>query len=72
MPTPDVPAVIQITQVNSTDSLGKLVPTLLIQFKVGQHGPFTLQIPSSQFTADEARRRMQVIADTVNQITSPA
>lgn len=70
------PKVTRITQFNQVDSLGNPVPAVSVQFVVGTHGPFTLYMQTSDFTADNVNARIQKVADVINALpvgdTGPA
>lgn len=59
---------IQITRVLETTDFGdkgQSVPSVRVEFKVGEHGPFSINLPKSQFTAIAANAKIQEYAQHV-------
>ena len=65
---PDKPRVVQVGQVTTTDSTGKLAQQFSIRFMVGPHGPFTVTVPAADFSAASVSAAMQKVADTIAEL----
>jgi len=66
------PVVTRVTQFNQIDRLGNPVPAYNVQFTVGTHGPFTVTLLGSEFSAAAAQAKMQAVADTINALPTGA
>ena len=64
------PTLNRVTQTITTTPNGQIVQTYQVNFSVGEHGPFTIQIPQAEFSAANAQAAMQKIADQVNAIAA--
>jgi hypothetical protein len=56
----------RIGQFTTFTANGKLVQTYLVNFSVGDHGPFQIQIPADQFNAENVQKAMQPTVDGIN------
>lgn len=56
------PTIVAITQVTRLDPRGQAIPTMRIEYRIGQDGPFSLELPKSEFTAAEVKKRIQAEA----------
>jgi hypothetical protein len=45
-------------------------PTIRVSFKVGQQGPFTVDIPKAEYTAAKVWALIDPIADEIRQVNS--
>ena len=63
------PTVITIKQANILNPDGTFTRTFVVDFTVGTHGPFTVQLDGAAFTTDNVKKAMQEVADKVNAIT---
>jgi hypothetical protein len=68
MGAPLIPTVQRVVQDTAIDATGQIKPLMRVQFMVGEHGPFTVSFPQSEFTADKARAAMQAQADQINSL----
>lgn len=69
MTAPDFKPIAQrIYQSTTQSATGQLVASYTVQFVVGPHGPFTIEIPASEFSAEAVQKRMADFAAQVNQI----
>jgi hypothetical protein len=66
------PQITSITERPAMDSSGKMGTNVLVTFKVGTHGPFTIEIPKPQFTAAEANKRVAEFAAHVAGVAGQA
>lgn len=66
------PQVTRVQQISTNDATGRLVRSFLVGFTVGDHGPFSIQVPESQFTADNVRKLLAEFAMTLTAVTAPA
>ncbi len=62
--------ILTITEAVRLDDLGNLKRTRLVRYKVGEHGPFQLEVPEEQFTADHVRERLERAAAEIVRLTS--
>lgn len=62
------PTVVRISQQNTFSQNGVLSLSYLVTFSVGANGPFTVQIPAAEFTAQNVKAAMQKVADQINQL----
>jgi len=58
--------VLKVYQDSFIDQTGNVQNLTRVQFTVGRHGPFTVSLPSSTFTAAAAQALMQPTVDAVN------
>jgi hypothetical protein len=65
------PKVIKITQTTAFSANGQAQPSYLVQFNVGDQGPFTVQIPGDQFNAQNVQAAMDKFAAEVNPLFTP-
>jgi hypothetical protein len=66
------PTVQKITEDSGVDALGKVIRTTTVQYVVGDHGPFFVQLPSAQFSAGAARALMTAKAAEINALVGPS
>lgn len=59
---PDTPKVLQVSQLATLDAAGKVQQSYVVRYMVGDHGPFTLNIPVDQFSAARVAEEMQKFA----------
>jgi hypothetical protein len=62
------PIITRVTQTAVATPTGVLGFAYNVQFTVGPHGPFTIQIPESQFTAAEVNKRVNTFAAELSQL----
>lgn len=62
------PKVTRVTETSSFDSTGNRLQTFLVNFTVGDHGPFSVVVPAAQFNPDEVKKKMAEVADTINKL----
>lgn len=62
------PQITRITQGTTLSSTGQPLTTYNVQFSVGTHGPFTIQIPATEFTAEQVQKRVNDFAATLTAI----
>lgn len=53
------PKITRVLQTTASDDQGRPVAIIHIDFMVGAHGPFSVQLPKSQFTAAAANQKIQ-------------
>ncbi len=63
------PIVTSITEDQVIDSKGNFVPAMRILFKIGDFGPFTIKIPTAEFTPEVANTRMAKLAQDIGVLT---
>lgn len=63
------PKVTVIREQNTFNTAGTLQKSYIVSFDVGTHGPFTVTVPGDQFNAANVQKRMQEVADQINQLT---
>ena len=69
------PVVSRVTQSALPASNGQITTSYAVQFNVGPHGPFTMQIAAADFTPDKVKKALDDFAATLNalpQESSPA
>jgi hypothetical protein len=66
------PVLGRITQTNVINTNGTITPTYVVSFMVGEHGPFTTQIPAEQFGAAAVKAAMEKVATEISQISPGA
>ena len=64
------PTLNRITQTIQTTPNGQIVSVYQVNFSVGEHGPFTIQIPQSEFSAANVQAAMQKVTDQINAIAA--
>ena len=63
-----MPATItKISQIPLPDTSGKMVPYIVVEFKVGDHGPFSESFPKSSYNAEVAKQAVNAFAITIEQ-----
>jgi hypothetical protein len=60
------PKLNKVTQAVSFSPAGALQSTYIVNFSVGDHGPFQAQIAASDFTADNVVAAMKKTAEILN------
>ncbi|MGH9717627.1 MAG: hypothetical protein ACRD4R_13000 [Candidatus Acidiferrales bacterium] len=65
-------AVQTIKQVSSFAQNGAPANSYVIQFTVGEHGPFTITVAQADFTPAAVKAKLDAFADSVSQIAAPA
>lgn len=68
----DKPAVLKVTQTTVPLPGGTFGLGYAIQFTVGPHGPFTLQIAAADFTAEKVQAQLEAFAATLNALPKAA
>lgn len=63
------PQLVRITQSSNFTADGKLNTVYVVQFSVGNHGPFTVQVPRETFNAATVEAAMHAVADEINKLT---
>ena len=66
------PKLVKITQFNITQANGTLTPAYLVQFTVGENGPFTEQVPGDQFNSKNVLAIMAAKAKEIETIAAGA
>lgn len=59
----------RITQVSAFDTNGRQQVTYLVNFNVGDNGPFTEQIPKDKFTPEVVRKMLTDFAANLTAIS---
>ena len=67
-----VPVVSRVTQSSLPTTTGRIETSYAVQFVVGPHGPFTIQVPQSAATADEIKKRLDDFAAMINALPQEA
>jgi hypothetical protein len=67
-----VPIVSRVTQTALPNPQGRITTAYAVQFNVGPHGPFTLQIDQAEFTADKVKARLDDFAAMLNALPQDA
>ena len=62
----------RITQSTHFAANGKAEHTFVVSFNVGDHGPFTLNIPKADFNEINVREQMKKVADEIAKLHAPA
>jgi hypothetical protein len=62
----------RITQQQVISPNGVITSSYLVNFNVGDHGPFTIQIPADQFNAQTVRQKLTEFASNIQSITTGA
>lgn len=69
MPEERKAVVTSITQVTQLDNRGNAVPVMRIDYLVGDDGPFSIEVPKSEFTAASVKAKIEEEAEQVRQLT---
>ncbi len=59
------PVVTRVSDVPFIDGQGNLVSRKRVEFRVGDHGPFSFVLATDDFTEARIREEMRKIADTL-------
>lgn len=62
------PMVQRVQQQTTFDSNNRPVTTYAVTFMVGEHGPFVISVPDSEFTAAKVQQKLATFAAEVNQL----
>lgn len=57
-----------ITQITLLDARGNAVPTMRIDYRVGDDGPFYIEIPKSEFTAANVKAKIEEEASEIRRL----
>lgn len=66
------PVVQKISQQNSLSAGGQIVPSIVISYTVGSHGPFTLVTTQADISSGKAKQQMQAFATSLATLPMPA
>ena len=66
------PKLLRIQQTSVILPDGKLQPTYVVGYTVGDHGPFTTQVPAGEFTAKPVTAIMNKTAAEIAKIATGA
>ncbi len=59
------PKILQVTEDSYLDQTGKVKKTVHVKYMVGEHGPFTADVPAEGFTAQAAQLIMDARAQQI-------
>lgn len=59
------PEIIRISEAFRIDEVGNTKNVRVVQFKIGTHGPFSVEIPEAEFTPERAREELEKTATTI-------
>jgi len=66
------PQFANVREISSVGPNGQFVKSYTVAFMVGDQGPFTVNIPAADFTAQNVQTAMQQVADKINLIRTGA
>lgn len=56
------PTITRVSEIADTGDRGQIIPSIRVEFKIGDHGPFTVVLPKAGFTGAAAMAKMQEFA----------
>jgi len=59
---------IRVAEFAQIQENGSVVRVIRTEFKVGEHGPFIVEIPAREFTAALVKQKIEIIAREVRQL----
>lgn len=62
------PIVTQVRQTSTLNSNNQLVAAYAVQFTVGTDGPFTIDFPAADFTAENVKKRLGEFAQELGNL----
>ena len=65
------PVVLAVQEARGIDSAGRPIKTLVVQYKVGPYGPFTLETTQMELQSGAAMQKMQAFASTLANLPTP-
>lgn len=65
MPQERKVAVIMISQVTRLSPRGDALPFMRVEYRVGEEGPFAIEVPKSEFTAASVREKLEQEASAI-------
>lgn len=62
------PAVTRIFEASTIGDKGQTIKAIRVEFKVGEHGPFSIELPAAGFSAAAANQKISEFVSHLNQI----
>lgn len=67
---PPKAVITRITQSSNIGPKGQLTPTYIVQFSVGDHGPFTITVTQDDFKVATVQQRLADFAAAIGTLTT--
>lgn len=65
------PTVTGVTEGRAIDPAGRVAKVVVVQYRVGTFGPFTLETSEAELSNGNAMQKMQSFANTLGQFPTP-
>jgi len=59
------PTITRVIETTDVDDRGRPIQAVRIEFKLGEHGPFSVTLPKGNFTSAAANQKIQEFAANV-------
>lgn len=66
--TPQEKEILAVTQVQRISRVGNIVEVMRVEYRIGDHGPFFVELPKAEFTTDRVHAEIDKIAATIRSL----